>query len=184
MRNVLVFAAVVVACSCSKSTDGKPAPASPTEAAPSDVAPAPIENATPVATEPPADAPACAAAVDQAVALVGGGAQPDWFEHDDDPPDLDGDGRADIVLVGHGSRNAEHYFFVLRGGCAELAGVITASIVMGYGCRAEQTNGLCDLHIGRMMVHGETEHSTYKFDGTRYEMHGRPELGPRPPKFK
>jgi hypothetical protein len=176
--------AIVLACACSKSTEPKAGPTGPTDTPPTRAEPAPIENTDPAAPEAPVDAPQCVTAIEIAMKHEGQGAAAEWFELADEQPDLDGDGRTDIVLVGNGYRNAEHYFFVLRDGCADLVGVMSASTMMGFYCGTERTNGLCDIGIGRMMVHGETERSTYKFNGTTYEMYGTPELGPRKEKFK
>lgn len=113
------------------------------------------------------------------------GIGPNSFELADELPDLDGDGVKDVVMVGTGGRRASrHFFYMNRKGCPALVGVISISPLLGFSCSSKRQHGLCVLHTSRMMIHGETEHSTYAFDGAKYVLSGRPTLGPRRTKFR
>lgn len=96
----------------------------------------------------------------------------DAFEPGDsiEPIDLDRDGIPDLVLRhGSGSRNATHLVFWMRGGCPTYVGEFPASPLFGYACLTETHNGLCDLTASELMIHGEDQRSTYRFDGTSYQ---------------
>ena len=195
MRVCLLLAATALSAptaGCSSSPEHTTSQPASAEA---HVAPAGIENSAP--GQPPATIPPCPTATELAIAHVeaelakrdpsytpgSSHTTADSFEASREQPDLDGDGTIDLVLVGSGYRNVDHYFFVDRAGCHQLVGVISTSELFGFYCSDTRTNGLCDLGVSRLMIHGETEHSDYKFDGTTYQLFGTPELGPRKDKF-
>ena len=101
-------------------------------------------------------------------------------------PDLNGDGTSDTVIHdgASGLRSARHFFFVIDGGCPKFVGTISFSPLLGHYCRTTRHNGLCELRVARMMIHGETETSTWRYNGVTYERHGQPTLSPRRGKFR
>jgi hypothetical protein len=111
----------------------------------------------------------------------------DRFERDDQQSiDLDSDGVEDVVLRhGDATRNTEHLVFHMVDGCPVFVGQFPASSLFGYACLSAQSHGLCDISASMLMIHGEDQSTTYRFDGARYrEVPGSAVLGPRPPNFK
>ena len=109
------------------------------------------------------------------------GVEVDHFSPVEESYDLDDDGSPDVVLRHLGGRNTEHFVYQVKDGCGRFVGGFLASTLFPPACLHTKTNGLCDLGVSRLMIHGETEHSTYKFDGKEYVLFGTPELTPRRP---
>lgn len=184
-----------LAFACSKAADNKAGPANAAPAKPNALTDKPQANPFPPAK------PGCKATVmslaNQWIDKVGARQLANYkpgtskltqasFEALPNPPDLDGDGRKDFVMrYRSGLKNPSHYFYVYdKQGCPSLVGVLTLSPLFGFSCGTRQPGGYCDIHASRLMIHGEPEHSVYRFDGKWYELHGRPRLGPRPTKFR
>ena len=125
----------------------------------------------PIATVPPdapLDAPGCVAPMQAG------------FEPEENPPDLDGDGRPDVVLVDRGAREPTHLLYVrTTGDCTRPVGRIDAFML---GCSEGRSDGLCNLWVDTWLMHGDRLRTTWSYDGTEYRKAGQGELVPGPRK--
>jgi len=148
----------------------------------------PIQAATSTSTltstsSPPTDH--CAPAVALAQTEHPGAREASRILRSDTPLDLDRDGVRDCVLTtGEFGRNATYYLYVMRP-VPRYVGAIAASPLVGrLACRTGAvTEGLCELRAGEMMIHGETQTTSYRFDGRAYAAYGSSQLSRPHPKF-
>ncbi|MEM7153684.1 MAG: hypothetical protein AAF799_12630 [Myxococcota bacterium] len=113
--------------------------------------------------------PGCVDPVEQARAEIGGTADALDFEPAWTDVDLDDDGVLDLVLAYRNyGENVDHFFYRIRRGCPRLVGRINFWIVSGIGCRRDEGQKMCDLHVHQLMVHGDEQESVWRFDGKRY----------------
>ena len=131
----------------------------------------PLANAS-----PPPPAPACVDPVADARARLGA-APAQEIEPLTDPPDLDGDGRPDVILRSRGGFESTHLLYA--GSCARFVGRIEAFML---GCDGHVAHGMCDLWVDTWLMHGDCLRSRWIFDGNAYQRIGDGELVPGPRK--
>ena len=87
--------------------------------------------------------------------------------------DLDADGDEDIAVTEGGGatmRGANAYFLFLQTDDGPVfVGHVDAHPITPPSCARAQSNGLCDVYTGELMIHGEEVTHLYRYDGTRYQ---------------
>jgi len=141
-------------------------------------APEPIASIAPPAGADAARAhgSACVDPLDDARGRLHAGSA-SQLERDGHPPDLDGDGQVDVVVVEAGAREPVHVLYVMAAGCARFVGRVDAFML---GCSEGRTQGLCDLWVDTWLVHGDRLRSRWQYDGRAYRKIGDGELVPGP----
>ncbi len=135
---------------------------------------------TPAPASPLATQPDCVDPVANARARLAG-ASAATLELDPHPPDLDGDGAADVVVLeGDRAREPWHVLYVrTSAGCSRFVGQIRA---FRLACGDGRDHGLCDLWIETWLMHGDRLRSRWTFNGTTYVQLGDGEVIPGPRK--
>jgi hypothetical protein len=154
---------------------GCPATAGPTGAATGSPAARPARPAPAVA---PGPASPCVDPLDDARRRLGVEATR-ALELDAAPPDLDGDGLADLVVRAPGDREPPHLLYVRTRGCPRFVGRVDAFML---ACDGRGTHGLCDLAVDTWLLHGDRLRTRWVFDGRHYVAVDGAELVPGPRK--
>jgi|GEM_PF-4097545 len=101
--------------------------------------------------------------------------------------DLNGDGIFDCILSHReSSKNASVLLYLSTDMEPTYVGTVDANILFGgLDCLDESVHGLCTISASILMIHGETQISTYLFDGEKYlrkstitSQHPHPKFGP------
>ena len=101
--------------------------------------------------------------------------------------DLNLDGTKDCLLTtGESGRNSEYFLYVMGPAEPRFVGSVRANTLVGspYCDPSKVSHGYCEIRAGELMIHGETQTTTYRFDGERYTAYGPSELSAPREKFR